>query len=117
MLISKEFNTDQHPETMQVQEEEDLSVDLLSLFTKYSQFPNNYHNTLSQLVIMEEDEEKKHEVAKVEEEEQDKDQSTMEYLKERMDIEQQFLAYDRTYWEDVWGSRIGRCGRFMDTSK
>ncbi|KAF7004919.1 hypothetical protein CFC21_020087 [Triticum aestivum] len=115
MLISKEFNTDQHPETMQVQEEEDLSFDLLSLFTKYSQFPNNYHNTLSQLV-MEEYEEKKYEVAKVEEEEQDKDESTMEYLKERMDIEQQFLAYDRTYWEDVWGSRIGRCGRFMDTT-
>ncbi|KAF7016510.1 unnamed protein product [Triticum aestivum] len=112
MLISKEFNTDQHPETMQVQEEEDLSVDLLSLFTKYSQFPNNYDNTL----FMEEDEEKKYEVAKVEEEEQDKDQSTMEYLKERMDIEQQFFAYDRTYWEDVWGSRIGRCGRFMDTT-
>ncbi|XP_044318720.1 uncharacterized protein [Triticum aestivum] len=116
MLISKEFNTDHHLETVQVQEEEDLSVDLLSLFTKYSQFPNNYHNTLSQLV-MEEDEEKKYEVvAKVEEEEQDRDESTMEYLKERMDIEQQFLAYDRTYWEDVWGSKIGRCGRFMDTT-
>ncbi|XBI60795.1 hypothetical protein VPH35_041673 [Triticum aestivum] len=91
-------------------------INLPSLFRKYSRFPDNYENTLAQFV-MEEDEENKYEDVKVEEEEeQEKDVSTiMEYLKERMDVEQEFFGYDRTYWEDVWGSRIGRCGGFMDT--
>ncbi|XP_044318111.1 uncharacterized protein [Triticum aestivum] len=110
--ISKEFITNQEPEP----EPEPGQINLPSLFRKHSRFLDNYENTLAQFV-MEEDEENKYEDVKVEEEEeQEKDVSTMEYLKERVDVEQQFFAYDRTYWEDVWGSRIGRCGGFMDTT-
>lgn len=43
--------------------------------------------------------------------------STMEYLKNRMVIEQGFFYGYRDMWEHDRGSEIGRCGALEDTSK
>uniref|UniRef100_A0A453BYZ0 Uncharacterized protein n=2 Tax=Aegilops tauschii TaxID=37682 RepID=A0A453BYZ0_AEGTS len=108
------------PEPEPEPEEQPGQTDLSSLFRKYCRFPDNYNNTLARL-DMEEHEENKCEDVHVkktkEEEDKEKDVSSKEYLKKRMDIDQQFLAKHRKSWENVWGSRIGRCGGFMDTIK
>jgi hypothetical protein len=40
-----------------------------------------------------------------------------EYLKRRMVIEQGMFNNHRVGWEHIWGSKIGLCGGFQDTSK
>ena len=40
----------------------------------------------------------------------------MEYLNKRMEAEQTDFAYERRFWENVWGSKDGRCGAFGDTT-
>ncbi|XP_044318719.1 uncharacterized protein [Triticum aestivum] len=115
----KGFSPKPEPEPEPEPEEQPGQIDLSSLFRKYCRFPDNYNNTLARL-DMEEHEENKCEDVHVkktkEEEDKEKDVSSKEYLKKRMDIEQQFLANHRKSWENVWGSRIGWCGGFMDTT-
>lgn len=113
MHISKGFSTNQEQDP---EPEEPGQINLSSLFRKYYRFPNNYENTLAQLDMGEE--ENKCEVKKTkEEEDKENDRSTIEYFKKTMEIDQDFFANDRTYWENGWASKIGRCGGFANTSK
>ncbi|KAI5015847.1 hypothetical protein ZWY2020_059386 [Hordeum vulgare] len=117
MQISKGFSTKQEPKPEP--ELEPGQINLPSLFRKYFRFPNNYENTLAQL-DMEEKEETKCEDIKVkktkEEEDMEKRPSTMEYFKKSMELDQYFFAEKRTYWENGWVTKIGRCGGFVNTT-
>lgn len=70
-----------------------------------------------------EDEDRRHEWRKKEEEwkkafdYEEEMKSTMEYLKNRMVIEQDFFHGCRRMWEHARGTEIGRCGAFEDKSK
>ncbi|XBI60778.1 hypothetical protein VPH35_041661 [Triticum aestivum] len=117
MQISKGFSTNQEQEQEQEQEPEPGQINLSTLFRKYYRFPNNYENTLSQLGMGEK--ETKCEDVKVKktkkEEDKENDPSTIEYFKKSLELDQYFFAEDRTYWENGWASKIGRCGGFANT--
>ncbi|KAM3405662.1 hypothetical protein ACQJBY_008270 [Aegilops geniculata] len=114
MQISKGFSMNHEPE----QEQESGQINLSTLFSKYYRFPSNYENTLAKLDMREE--ETKCEDVKVkktkEEEDKENDPSTIEYFKKSLELDQYFFAKDRTYWENGWASKFGRCGGFSNTT-
>lgn len=116
MEISKGFSLNHEPEQEQGPETEPGHINLSTLFSKYCRFPNNYDHTLA----MGEEKKIKCEDFKVkktkEEEDKEKDPSTIEYFKKSLELDQYFFAEDRTYWENGWASKIGRCGGFANTT-
>ncbi|KAF7004916.1 hypothetical protein CFC21_020083 [Triticum aestivum] len=116
MQISKGFSMNHELE--QEPEPEPGQINLLTLFSKYCRFPNNYENTLAKLDMREE--ETKCEDVKVkktkEEEDKENDPSTIEYFKKSLELDQYFFAADRRYWENGWASKFGRYGGFSNTT-
>jgi hypothetical protein len=101
-------------------EEEELSNEFLDLCRNYLQFPYYYENELTLIVTDEvelEEEEEEDEEEKEEKKKKEKDPSTMEFLKHTMDFYRERFAAHHANWERRWGSEIGRCGGFQDTSK
>jgi cell division protein FtsB len=118
-------------------EEEELSNEFLDLCRNYLQFPYYYENELVLVVTYEQekkkgddkemdkekDENENEEEEEEEEEEEDemvdekKYTSTMEFLKRTMAFYQDCFAAHHACWERIWGSEVGRCGGFQDTSK
>jgi cell division protein FtsB len=104
--------------------EEELSNEFLDLCRNYLQFPYYYENELV-LVVTYEQEKKKGDDKEMDkekdenenEEEEEEDTSTMEFLKRTMAFYQDCFAAHHACWERIWGSEVGRCGGFQDTSK
>ncbi|CAM0907381.1 unnamed protein product [Alopecurus aequalis] len=121
--ISEEFYNKEMEMDMDMGEYEDPEVyDVL--FRNYLECPDEYQNELA-LNLTEEEKEKETEKKKKQKEkeekwnnktEKEKDPSTMEYLKRRMTFHQEQFTLHRVCWECVWGSNIGRCGGFKDTT-
>ncbi|XP_037480815.1 uncharacterized protein LOC119358302 [Triticum dicoccoides] len=62
----------------------------------------------------EKEQEEREKKDKEEDEREKKEMATMEYLKKRMEVSEEFFADHRDGWETGWGSKSVRCGDFRD---